>query len=590
MDESSKADRTHGDLSRGDLGLVHHDNRHALAELRDATAQAANDKVRLFVDVGRVILDPTIADADLRHRIYDLVGAGRLAEAVEEAERLARPADGNYFDLLEARYSQVRQYTPAVLAALRFNSNRSDDQLLAAVELLQELNARGRRAVPDDAPTAFASRRWQPYLHRGDGRVDRHHWELCVLTELRGALRAGNLWLEPSRRYADPTSYLIPPERWDEMRADTAALTGVPLSGEERLAQLGAELDDHLRRLDRALAEAGDRGVRVEDGRLVVPGIDADERPPEVQAAHDQLSGRLPEVDLPDLLVEVDSWCPFLGLFTHAGGATGRTPDLAAHLFAVIVTHACNLRLTDMARISGISYQQLAWAQDWYLRHDTLVAATARIINFHHRLPITAVWGDGTLSSSDGQRFQVGVRTPVARGLPRYFLHRGLTLYTWTSDQHSQFGTKVIAATDREATHVLDAILDNETDLAIAEHTTDTAGYTDLIFGLFDLLGLRYSPRIRDIADTVLWRLGPVDHYPHAGPLLRGRINRERILERWDDLLRVAGSLKHGWVPASLLVARLQASPRQNDLTRAIQEYGRIPKTLSLLRQLHDPD
>ena len=242
-----------------DLALASTDRnaRDALAELRDATAQAANDKVRLFIDVGRVILDPTIADADLRPRIYDLIGAGQLAEAVEEAERLARPADGNYFDLLEARYSQVRQYTPAVLAALRFNSNRSDDQLLAAVELLQELNARGRRAVPDDAPTAFASRRWQPYLHRGDGRVDRHHWELCVLTELRGALRAGNLWLEPSRRYADPTSYLIPPERWDQMRADTAALTGLPLSGEERLAQLGAELDDHLRRLDRPWPRPG---------------------------------------------------------------------------------------------------------------------------------------------------------------------------------------------------------------------------------------------------------------------------------------------------------------------------------------------
>ena len=42
-----------------------------------------------------------IADADLRPRIYDLIDAGQLAEAVEEAERLARPADGDYFDLLE---------------------------------------------------------------------------------------------------------------------------------------------------------------------------------------------------------------------------------------------------------------------------------------------------------------------------------------------------------------------------------------------------------------------------------------------------------------------------------------------------------
>ena len=53
------------------------------------------------------------------------------------------------------------------------------------------------------------------------------------------------------------------------MRADTAALTGVAVNGEEPLAQLEAGIDDHLGRLDRVLAEAGDRGVRIEDGRLV---------------------------------------------------------------------------------------------------------------------------------------------------------------------------------------------------------------------------------------------------------------------------------------------------------------------------------
>jgi TnpA family transposase len=50
---------------------------------------------------------------------------------------------------------------------------------------------------------------------------------------------------------------------------------------------------------------------------------------------------------------------------------------------------------------------------------------------------------------------------------------------TRSSDQFSQYGTKVISSTVRDATYVLDAILDNETDLTILEHTTDTAGYTD---------------------------------------------------------------------------------------------------------------
>src|SRR6266581_8355764 len=86
----------------------------------------------------------------------------------------------------------------------------------------------------------------------------------------------------------------------------------------------------------------------------------------------------------------------------------------------------------------------------------------------------------------DGQRFPVRGKVRNARALPRYFGYgEGITFYTWSSDQFAQYGTKVIASTIRDATYVLDAILDNETDLTILEHTTDTAGYTDLVFGLF---------------------------------------------------------------------------------------------------------
>ena len=48
-------------------------------------------------------------------------------------------------------------------------------------------------------------------------------------------------------------------------------------------------------------------------------------------------------------------------------------------------------------------------------------------------------------------------------------------------------------ATVRDATYVLDAILDNETELTIVEHATDTAGYTDIVFCLFDLLGMQFA-------------------------------------------------------------------------------------------------
>src|ERR1700736_1242932 len=43
-----------------------------------------------------------------------------------------------------------------------------------------------------------------------------------------------------------------------------------------------------------------------------------------------------------------------------------------------------------------------------------------------------------------------------------------------TSDQFCQYGSKPIPSTVRDATYVLDGILDNETELPIAEHTSDT--------------------------------------------------------------------------------------------------------------------
>jgi len=174
--------------------------------------------------------------------------------------------------------------------------------------------------------------------------------------------------------------------------------------------------------------------------------------------------------------------------------------------------------------------------------------------------------------------------------LPRYFGYgKGITFYTWTSDQFSQYGDKVIPSTMRDATYLLDGIfLDNETELNILEHTTDTAGYTDVMFALFDVLGLRFSPRIRDIGKKSLYRLDKDNSYLNLDILLKGNnINQSLILERWDDILRVAGSLKLGWVTASLFVGKLQSFPQQNNLLRAVQEYGKLIKTIFILRYLN---
>ena len=54
------------------------------------------------------------------------------------------------------------------------------------------------------------------------------------------------------------------------------------------------------------------------------------------------------------------------------------------------------------------------------------------------------------------------------------------------------------------------------------------------------------------------------------------------------DLGSTRGSLKLGWVTASLIIQKLQAFPRKNVITRALQEYGRLIKTIFILKWYED--
>src|SRR5205085_6171480 len=117
---------------------------------------------------------------------------------------------------------------------------------------------------------------------------------------------------------------------------------------------------------------------------------------------------------------------------------------------------------------------------------------------------------------------------------------------------------------------------------------SDTAGYTDLIFGLFDVLGYRFAPRLRDLPDQVLHRARKEAEYGALAPVLRQALRPELIVQHWDDLNRLAASFKDGLVRPSLIVAKLQALQRQNPLQQAIQELGRLAKTRHILSYVDD--
>ena len=259
---------------------------------------------------------------------------------------------------------------------------------------------------------------------------------------------------------------------------------------------------------------------------------------------------------------------------------------------AAILADGTNLGLARMAEASqGVTRDQLVWTADAYIRSETYQAALVRIIDAHHRLPVAAVWGVGTTSSSDGQFFRSGKRGNVAGEInARYGVDPGFSFYTHVSDQHAPYHVRVISAATHEAPYVLDGLLHHGTSLKIDTHYVDTGGVSDHVFILCVMLGFRFCPRLRDFPDRKLASIEPATAYPTLQPLLGRRIKVDVIREHWHEVVRLVASLKAGTVAPSAMLRKLAAYERQNQLDLALQELGRIERTLFMLDWLESPE
>nr|AWH60706.1 transposase [Klebsiella pneumoniae] len=277
----------------------------------------------------------------------------------------------------------------------------------------------------------------------------------------------------------------------------------------------------------------------------------------------------------------------------HASEASARVDDLPVSISAVLMAEACNIGLEPLIRsnVPALTRHRLNWTKANYLRAETITSANARLVDFQATLPLAQIWGGGEVASADGMRFVTPVRTINAGPNRKYFgNNRGITWYNFVSDQYSGFHGIVIPGTLRDSIFVLEGLLEQETGLNPTEIMTDTAGASELVFGLFWLLGYQFSPRLADAGASVFWRMDHDADYGVLNDIARGQSDPRKIVLQWDEMIRTAGSLKLGKVQASVLVRSLLKSERPSGLTQAIIEVGRINKTLYLLNYIDDED
>jgi TnpA family transposase len=505
-----------------------------------------------------------------------------LKNAIEEVEKFEVLEEVGANKEYSNRSGKFKQYFRLFLW-LDFQAAPGHENIKTAIEYARSLSGIKKSWLPEDCPHDFIPNINLKSMTNQAGKIKRTLWEVHLAFEIQTRLRARDLFLSAAKRHNNFWDAIKPPSAGDTNEVFIDFKTAMDRLKNEHATEFQTlkatfKSNPFVYLQDKIFKVRKEPSRRpAKSGKLSLKEI---------------IVSELGKQRIESVLSEIDKYTGFSGVFTHHGSGECLSPERRHVLHASLVAHATNLGIMGMASATeGITADMISDLSKAYLTPDNLRAAQKKVIDFQSTLQSGNVWGDGTFSSSDGQRFALQGSSLIADYHPRYFgsNQKGFSVYTHVSDRYTVFHSQAISCLQREWVAVLDGLLRNDTSIQPRFHTTDTHGYTDHMFALCWLLGFTFAPRIKDVAATQIYRLKGDEYGDFDKVFFETPIRFELIAEQWQLILNLTAALRGQLIEAHTVCTKLSANTSDR-FSQALMELGRLVKTIFVLRYLHDSD
>jgi TnpA family transposase len=569
-------------------------------EQRSQSLSALADKLRQSVRetlsrIRHIVADTQLGDSQKVTLIDAAVNTENTTAGVEmqidEFKKNVRKIQQgqDYFTLLESYSIKLQHRVADIVRQLKFAPNYSLPTLWTALRHYQQKDGN----VDKSAPVDFLSAEERTALTT-DGKFRVSLYKTLLYIGIADAIKSGALNLEHSAKYRALDEYMIPKEDWNANRAEYLHRS--------QLEEV-ADCETTLRALDQTLDICyQETNENLKSGRNPYLSIRANgtfhvSTPKQEDVECLSLGTFFPErkyISMLEMLATVDNATNFLDEFEHWQAKYQRAKPAKKIFFAGIIGFGCDIGHRKLAQISKqIDEGELENAINWYFSLQNVQDANDRILRFMDRMNLPNIYmqnSDVLHTSSDGQKFEVAVDSLNANYSFKYLgKDKGVSVVTFIDMRDFMWHSTVISSSEREAAYVIDGLMHNDV-IQSKIHSTDTHGYSEVISGATHLLHFGFAPRIKGLGRQKLYAFKHRQHYQEQGHvLLPNHYIREAMIEdQWDEVLRFIATIRLKITTASQLFKRLNSYSKQHPLYRALKEFGKIPKTLFILKYCDD--
>jgi len=489
--------------------------------------------------------------------------------------------DKEYFSALEVKSRKLQNRVSGIIKSIEFTGQK---ELLKAIKHFQT-----KDVLENNAPIGFLTDTEREHLEDDKGNFRVSLYKVLLFLKVAEALKSGSLSLPYSYKYRHLDDYLIPKEQWNAKREEYMKQAGLEDLGdiEALLSVSEQELQASYQAINKLILEDKTPSITCRtDGSFVVKTPKLEEK--ETYSISHLLPSKK-DVPIQSVLSIIHEQTGFLEQFTHDTPSQQHQRPENNALVATLLAYSFNVGIARMARITkGQSQAVMETIAALYMQINNIKRANDCILKRIDEISNYFIAAKLRHTSSDGQKQIVDGCSLNANMSYKYpGLQRAVSSYTFLDNRFSHFYATVISSAEREACYVLDGIMSNyvvKSDI----HSTDTHGFTEAVFALMHMMGITFAPRLKNLSDQTLYGFQSTKVSQGSFIVPKKYLKVELIKQNWDDILRFAATIKLRYASSSQLFKRLNSYSKQHALYQALKEFGRLRKTLFILRYMQD--